>query len=224
MTKPLLIMAGACLGVLCSCAPVPPQRSTVSDSPPRPAEKAAATPGAEVPPVAPAPTIAERAAQYDVQHARATESPSSTGSAARAYAEGYPVLAPAPKARRDGSLQSFLTLNTGPYLANQQVHNLTWTNNSGRTLAIYKAYLWTGVDKGATGDVQIEARRASDNSYIAVLLWDHYADPTLPQHGQQFDYPSPMMLDPGDSITITHLANGFKPGSHAHHLMILWVK
>ncbi|HKN59028.1 MAG TPA: hypothetical protein VJV97_09260, partial [Gemmatimonadaceae bacterium] len=101
---------------------------------------------------------------------------------------------------------------------------LTWTNNSGRLLAIYKAYLWTGVDKGGIADVHIEARRASDNSYIGILQWDHYADPTLPQHGQQFDYPSPMMLDLGDSITITHFANGFAPGWHAAHVFILWVK
>jgi hypothetical protein len=33
-----------------------------------------------------------------------------------------------------------------------------------------------------------------------------------------------MIIDPGDSIAIKHLANGFTPGWHAHHLLILWVK
>jgi hypothetical protein len=152
-----------------------------------------------------------------------TPGPSSGAPAARDYKDGYPRLVPAPKARADGSLQSFPAVDTGPYLANHNVHNLTWTNNSGRPLAIYKAYLWTGVDKGGLADVHIEARRASDNSYIGIVQWDHYTDPTLPQ-GQQFDYPSPMILDPGDSITITHFANGLSPGWHAHHFVILWVK
>lgn len=140
------------------------------------------------------------------------------------YSVGYPHLMPAPKPRADGSLQSVSALDTGPYLANGNVHTLTWTNDSGRQLSIYKAYLWTGVDKGGIGDVHIEARRSSDNSYIGILQWDHYADPTVPQHGQAFDYPSPMMLDPGDTITITHFGNGFAPGVHAHHVLILWVK
>jgi hypothetical protein len=39
----------------------------------------------------------------------------------------------------------------------------------------------------------------------------------------EFNYTSPMMLDPGDSITINHFANGLTPGWHAHHLLILWL-
>ena len=109
------------------------------------------------------------------------------------------MLALPPKARADGSLQSFALLNTGPYLANSNVHELSWTNSSGRALAIHKVYLWTGVDRGGIADVHIEARRGSDGSYIAIQQWDHYADPTVPQHGEQFDYASPMMIDPGET-------------------------
>ena len=42
------------------------------------------------------------------------------------------------------------------------------------------------------------------------------------------EFPSKKMivgvLDLGDSITITHFANGFAPGWHAAHVFILWVK
>jgi hypothetical protein len=153
-----------------------------------------------------------------------TSKPSSTLPAARDYQEGFPLVVPAPKARADGSLQSFMALNTGPYPADRNVRNLTWVNNSGRPLAIYKAYLWTGVDKGGIADVHVEARRASDNSFIGIQTWDHYADPTVPQHGQHFDYPSPMMLDPGETITLRHFAYGYSPGVRAHHALVLWVK
>ena len=217
MPRPSKVLAGACLMLLSSCAPTLPARPPIAEPPPK---SAIAEPVAK-------PTIAERAARRDATiglQEQPTPRPSSTVPTGKDYKDGYPLLAPAPKARTDGSLQSFRALDTGPYLANFNVHNLTWTNTSGRPLAIYKAYLWTGVDKGGIGDVHIEARRASDNSYIGILQWDHYADPTLPQQGQQFDYPSPMMLDPGDSIAITHFANGFGAGWHAHHLLILWIK
>jgi hypothetical protein len=225
MARPSTVLATACLALLSSCTPTLPARPPIAEPPARPsiaeppAKPANAEPTARL-------TIAERAARRDAiaLQEQPTPRPSSTVPAGRDYLDGYPILAPAPKARVDGSLQSFLALDTGPYLANHSVHNLTWMNSSGRPLAIYKAYLWTGLDKGGIADVHIEARRASDNSYIGILQWDHYADPTLPQHGQQFDYPSPMMLDPGDSITIKHFANGFTPGWRAHHLLILWVK
>jgi hypothetical protein len=216
MLTPSTGLAVCCLALLSSCAPTLPAKPPIAEPPAEPATQGPAA----------RPTIAERAARRDAIALREqpTPGPSSTIPAGKDYQDGYPVLAPAPKARTDRSLQSFLMLDTGPYLANHNVHNLTWTNNSGRSLAIYKVYLWTGVDKGGIADVHIEARRASDNSYIGILQWDHYADPTLPQHGQQFDYASPMMLDPGESISIKHFANGFTPGWHAHHLLILWVK
>jgi hypothetical protein len=173
------------------------------------------------------PTLAERAARYDAKMQSPQASAPGTGAAPATrpdYESGYPHLMPVPKPRADGSLQSFVMLDTGPYQANHNIHKLTWTNDSGRRLSIYKAYVWTGVDKGAIADVHIEARRSSDNSYIAILQWDHYTDPTVPQHGQQFDYSTPMVIDPGDGIAIRHFASGFAPGWRAHHMLILWIK
>lgn len=215
------VLTVAALLLLSACGPALPARPPAIEPAPRP-------PSAESPPSKQAgeeaarPTIAERAARRDAMLQESTPKPSSaTGPE---YQSGYPRLMPAPKARADGSLQSFVLVDTGPYLANHSVHRLTWTNDSGRRLSIYKAYIWTGFDRGGVADVQVEARRASDNSYIAIQQWDHYTDPTVPQHGQQFDYSTPMLLDLGDGITITHFANGFAPGWHAHHLVILWVK
>lgn len=237
--KPLMrrlsgILIVASLPLLASCAtslpPNPPivepaTTPPVAQLPPKPPVAQPSTkPASGEPPARP--TLADRAAKYDTITApeQPTSRPSSTVPSGRDYQDGYPQLAQAPKARADGSLQSFLAINTGPYVANSITHNVIWTNNSGRALAIHKAYLWSGVDKGAIADVHVEARRTSDNSYIGILQWDHYADPTLPQHGQQFDYTSPMMLDPGETITLLHFANGFTPGWHAHHILILWVK
>ena len=225
MPGPSTMLAIACFALLSSCAATVPVSPPIAEPP--------AKPPVVQPPMKPASddslarlTVAERAARHDMitQQAQPTPRPSSTIPGGRDYQDGYPQLAQAPKARADGSLQSFLAINTGPYVANSITHNVIWTNNSGRALAIHKAYLWSGVDKGAIADVHVEARRTSDNSYIGILQWDHYADPTLPQHGQQFDYTSPMMLDPGETITILHFANGFTPGWHARHALILWVK
>lgn len=145
--------------------------------------------------------------------------PSQTG-----YVAGYPIFSQAPPARSDTTLVSFLTLNTGPYQADGTIHNLTWTNNSGRALQVYKVYLWSGMDIGGKGDVHIQVNRASDDSYLGALQWDHYADPTAPQQGQQFDYSVPMVIAAGDGLNIMHFANGLSPGLHAHHWLILWVK
>ena len=219
-------VVAACAALNWSCGPTLPARSSAAEPSAKPT--AAETQPRPTSPETPRPTIAERAARYDamVQNQPA-QAPATAGGLALPgpeYGSGYPRFNPAPKARADGSLQSFLLLDTGPYPANHSDHILSWTNDSGRRLSIYKAYVWTGVDKGAVADVHIEARRASDNSYIAILQWDHYADPTVPQHAQQFDYPSPMTIDPGDAITIRHYANGFAPGWRAHHMLILWIK
>lgn len=211
-----MLLVGAWAALLSACASTPAATAPVEAVAPKPVTAVADA----------KPTIAERAARYDqiVQQAPSPPGAGSAPSGTKDYVTGYPHFAHAPKARADGSLQSFLVFDTGPYLANSNVHDVAWTNNSGRPLAIYKAYLWSGVDRGAIADVHIEARRGSDNSYIGILQWDHYADPTVPQHGQQFDYPSPMMLDPGDTIMIKHFANGFTLGWHAHHVLILWIK
>ena len=216
--KPSMLLVSAWVALLSACAPT--LGANTAQPPP---EVIAPKPVTAAPEARP--TIAERAARYDmiVQQAQ-PRSGAYAPAGSKDYVDGYPHFSPAPKARADGSLQSFLALDTGPYLANNVIHNLTWTNDSGRRLAIFKAYLWSGVDKGGIADVHIEARRTSDNSYIGISQWDHYADPTLPQHGLQFDYPSPMMLDPGETITILHFANGFTPGWHAHHYLILWIK
>ena len=175
--------------LLSTCASTPGETAPVEALAPKPVA-AVADPG---------PTIAERAARYDQIVQRASPPPGATSAprGSKDCLDRYPHFAPAPKARANGSLQSFLALDTGPYLVNSVIRNLTWTNDSGRRLAIFKAYLWTGVDKGGIADVHFEVRRASGNSYIGISQWDHYADPTLPQHGLQFKYPSPMMLDPG---------------------------
>jgi hypothetical protein len=205
--------------VLCSCAPTVPPKPPVEAPPPK-AEAAPTEPTSR--PL----TIAERAAIRDRMAGLepSPNEPSSPVAGAADYADGFPRLSRAPKIRGDGTLQSLVLLDTGPYLANNNVHELMWTNSTGRPLAIHKVYVWTGVDRGALADVHIEARRASDDSYLAILQWDHYAEPTLPQHGQQFDYASPMVIDPGDKITIKHFAHGFAPGWHAHHLLIIWFK
>jgi hypothetical protein len=228
-----MIIVIACLALLSSCGATLPanppttEQPVTQTTPLSPAKLPVAQPPTSPASNAPStrPTLAERAAKYDtIVQAQAAPGPSSTVPAGREYQDGFPLVVPAPKARADGSLQSFMALNTGPYLADRNVHNLTWTNSSGRPLAIYKVFLWTGVDKGGIVDVNVEARRASDNSYLGIQTWDHYADPTSPEHGQQFDYTTPMMLDPGETVTLRHYAIGFSPNVHAHHALILWVK
>jgi len=143
------------------------------------------------------------------------------------YAPGFPIFLSPPAPPPNGGLVSFMMVDTGPYAADGSVHVIYWTNNTGQDINIVKAYIWTGVDRGAIMDVHVELRRDYDNSYLAILQWDHYADPTVPQHGQQFDFSSfPMLLEAGEQLRIFHFAQQYvaPAGSlNARHDIVLWV-
>jgi hypothetical protein len=223
MKRSLLSLVATCLLTIVCCVPVP-CASAEAANPAAPSGDSIRR--RENPAPSKTPTLVERAAARDraLSEERAQAGPAPIPGNPSDYATGFPILGQAPKPRPDDSLQSFRLVDTGPYLANAHFHSVKWTNNSGRSLAIYKAYVWTGFDRGGIADVHIDLRRESDGSFIALMQWDHYGDPTLPQQGQQFDYGSPMVLDPGESVSIAHFANGVNPGWHAHHVVIVWIK
>ena len=93
MLRPSTMLAGACLALLSSCAPtLLPARPPIAEPPVKPTNEERVA----------RPTIAERAASRDVMiglQQQPTPRPSSTVPTGGDYQDGYPLLAPAPKAR-----------------------------------------------------------------------------------------------------------------------------
>lgn len=120
------------------------------------------------------------------------------------------------------NLKSAMIFNTAPYEADGIVHTIDWIN-PGADIYVKKAYLWTGIDKDGVCDSVVNMRRISDNSYLARLQWDHYANPTTPRHDVTEDFDAKYMkIASGDGIRMKYLSQWGVSPPHAQHLGIIW--
>lgn len=116
--------------------------------------------------------------------------------------------------------QSAVIFNTGPYVTDGISRTRNWKNQTGKTIIIRAAYLWTGVDLGGVFDSHVQVTR-SDGSYVHILQWDHYKDPTAPQHGVwRYFEPGYMALNPGEELILSYFSSP-GGGKHAHHVFIM---
>ena len=127
-----------------------------------------------------------------------------------------------PSARNDpNDLVGAKIFDTGPYLADNKIHQLTWTNESGLRLLVKKSLLWTGVDLGGRMDVSVRVER-SDGSRMNILGIDRYAEPVGPTV-QVISYDPYFAIEPGESLTLIYFANKFSDVvTHAHHEFDMW--
>lgn len=139
--------------------------------------------------------------------------------------EGVTML-PMPPARADGSLVSAGIIDTGPYTGDSTMREAVWVNKSGRELEIHQVYLWAGVDIGARADVHAEVRRSSDDSILAILQWDRYAEPSAPDNHAVFRYQAPYMrIAQGDAIKLRYRMVPFNGNQYrAHNYVIIWAR
>lgn len=138
-----------------------------------------------------------------------------------------PPPQPQPPAQRSDPMD-LTSFQPFPYFvypaANDAYTTVTWANTSGRTLKVRKAYLWTGIDLGGVCDTDVSVRRASDQTLLCRVAWDHYAQPTA-ESGKVFDFgDNYITILPGESLTMTYMTNGFGNHFNAAHICELWVE
>ena len=137
---------------------------------------------------------------------------------------GGESMVPLPAPRPDLlDLVSACVIDTQPYPMGSGQHRVRWTNRTQRDLLVKKVYLWTGVDQNGRCDVHAELFRVADGSPLAVLQWDHYAEPTAEQ-GRQFDFDPYFRLAAGEAVELLYYANPLagNGGTYAHHRVTLW--
>ena len=69
-------------------------------------------------------------------------------------------------------------------------------------VVVKRTYLWVGVTAGVALDAQIDIRRASDMALVDLLQWDHYKDPTAPNHRGFEHHPDGWEITQGNSLYI----------------------
>lgn len=150
------------------------------------------------------------------------------GPTASALINVSPSVPELPDPALSNDLVSVRIFNTGPYIADYLTRELAWVNQTGHPLEIVQSYLWTGVDMGGRMDTHVELERERDRSLLNVLQWDHYADPTVPQHYSLVAYaPYTFRLVPYEALILRYFSNPMvpaRPDLHAHHVGILFLR
>jgi len=145
-------------------------------------------------------------------------------------ASRYPrvLVLPTPPADKQNLVASEV-LNTGAYLIDGVNRKRHWLNTKGQALKVKKVYLWTGALRTTVADIGVYVRRISDKSPLIYSQWDHYQEPTGPNHGLVQDFGADYMTLAStgqDGLEIEYLSNALltpPPGGwFAQHLVVIW--
>jgi hypothetical protein len=136
------------------------------------------------------------------------------------------LLAFASPALASQDLKSMQVLDSGPFLCSAASGSVTWINGSANTMYVRQAQVWMGMSTAGKGDYPVNVKRISDNSFLAITGWDHYAEPTglhqLTMHYQ----PDYMAIAPGDGLILTYdctkAAGTTQPNLLGHVSVQLW--
>jgi hypothetical protein len=123
-------------------------------------------------------------------------------------------------------LKSMQVLDSGPFLCSGPSASTTWINNSATTMYVRQAQVWMGMSTAGKGDYPVNVKRISDNSFLAITGWDHYAEPTG-LHQLTMNYaPDYMAIAPGDGLILTYdctkAAGTTQPNLLGHVSVQLW--
>lgn len=108
-------------------------------------------------------------------------------------------------------LKSMQVLDSGPFLCTAASASKTWTNASANTLYVRQAQVWMGMSGGGKADYPVNVKRISDNSFLAITGWDHYAEPTGLHQLTMLYEPDYMAIAPGDGLILTYDCNATAP-------------
>lgn len=135
-----------------------------------------------------------------------------------------PVVLPVPYGA--GGLISAQICLTPVYNMDGTPRIMRWTNITGVTLEIVKAYVWSGVQINARADVHAELRRKEDGSRLVLLQWDRYAEPTGVTNVRTEDFNNEsVFLEDGHSLDLfTHGTDFFDTTRVSQHSAVIWVK
>lgn len=122
----------------------------------------------------------------------------------------------------DGNnLISCQIFDTGPFAADGKTYSIEW--NPGRDIKVVASKIWTGVTMGGILDIACVLSRKSDGSILQSYGWDHYTDPTAPNHGQYINFsPYYFTIGQNDALRLSYGSTAFNPPKNAHHLCIIW--
>ena len=135
------------------------------------------------------------------------------------------VQLPSPPADKK-NLVSREIFNTGVFQHSLQEYRRRWINTTGQALKLKKVYLWTGVTRTAVADIGAYITRISDSSPVQYFQWDHYQEPTAPNHGVIQDFgDNCMTLGPGDGLELRYLSNTiFGDVAYSQHVVLIWIE
>lgn len=102
-----------------------------------------------------------------------------------------------------------------PVAMSMNSRTIRWVNHTGRKMAILGAYVWSGVEQYKLCDNHCELVRVSDQSTLAVVQWDRYAEPTAPNNSVWVNFDYGMTLDVDDALDLFWY--GSNPAGNSHH-------
>ena len=97
---------------------------------------------------------------------------------------------------------------------------IRWKNPSEKTIYIKGFSAFIGVDRGGVCDTSIYVKRVSDGNMIGEANWDHYRDPSAPNHTVSEYYPDGLYksLKSGEMLQFTSRASAIVTGFNYMHV------
>ena len=133
------------------------------------------------------------------------------GASCVAGVNGVPQLTVSPAAPSD-TLRSEI-IDTGVFPCDDTIRTLTWTNSTGRTLAIKSEREWHGYQYGTNNTIGIDAgsqlREDKNDTIIGEASTDHYAN--CQDNNCTYDTTEATQITvlPGMTLSLTYYCNDF---------------
>lgn len=103
---------------------------------------------------------------------------------------------------------------TGAFACDSVQRVLSWSNTEGQTIYVKAADIWMGMGLGSVSDFQVILVRTSDQVRLIRGSWDHYAEPTLPDHHLYRSFaPDWFTIAPDDGLQLKTFCTPIRAGS-----------
>ncbi len=128
-------------------------------------------------------------------------------------------------------LTALRVIDTGPFPCNGEDRRMEWVNPWPLTIRVKGMQVWVGARYGTRADIWVWPYRKSDDMVMPPHFnWDHYAEPTSPDHVLILPYsPDWISVGPGDAIVLNYGGNdvieaypGIGRQGEAHITVTIW--
>lgn len=135
---------------------------------------------------------------------------------AQSYAQ--PAELPLPR-----DLTGRMVINTGQFKCDGEQRMQTWQNESEQALYIRRAEVWMGMYRHGISDFYFHLAREERWSALGHTNWDHYAEPTAPQHSAIYSYaPDAVVLYPGETLGLRYGCSNMENDPVGHIIVTIW--